>query len=53
MGTAQMQQELESKVLTINKKVSDMMEEETGVESSMTEEDIKEHIEMVSKEINK
>ena len=29
MGRAQMQQELESKVLTINKKVSDMMEEET------------------------
>jgi hypothetical protein len=53
MGTAQMQQELESKVLTINKKVSDMMEEETGVEPSMTEEDIKEHIEMVRKEINK
>lgn len=51
MGTAQMQQELESKVLTINKKVSDMMEEETGVEPSMTEEDIKEHIEMVRKEI--
>lgn len=53
MGTAQMQQELESKVLTINKKVSDMMEEETGVEPSMTEEDIKEQIEMVRKEINK
>ena len=27
------------------------MEEETGVEASMTEEDIKEHIEMVRKEI--
>jgi hypothetical protein len=53
MGTAQMQQELESKVLTINKKVSDMMEEETGVEPSMTEEDIKEHIEMVRKEIHR
>jgi hypothetical protein len=53
MGTAHMQQELESKVLTINKKVSDMMEEETGVEPSMTEEDIKEHIELVRKEINK
>ena len=53
MGTAQMQQELESKVLTINKKVSNMMEEETGVEPSMTDEDIKEHIEMVRKEIHK
>ena len=53
MGTAQMQQELESKVLTINKKVSKMMEEETGVEPSMTDEDIKEHIEMVRKEIHR
>ena len=53
MGTAQMQQELESKVLTINKKVSNMMEEETGVEPSMTDEDIKEHIEMVRKEIHR
>ena len=53
MGTAHMQQELESKVLTINKKVSDKMEEETGVEPSMTLEDIKEHIEMVRKEIHK
>jgi hypothetical protein len=53
MGRAQMQQELESKVLTINKKVSDMMEEETGVEPSMTEDDIKEHIEMVRNEIHR
>ena len=53
MGRAQMQQELESKVLTINKKVSNMMEEETGVEPSMTDEDIKEHIEMVRKEIHR
>ncbi|HEY6404760.1 MAG TPA: hypothetical protein VIX38_01625 [Nitrososphaeraceae archaeon] len=53
IGTAQMQQELESRVLTVSKKVSDKMEEATGVEASMTEEDIKEHIEMVRKEINK
>jgi hypothetical protein len=29
------------------------MEEETGIEASMTEEDIKEHIEMVRKEIHR
>jgi hypothetical protein len=29
------------------------MEEETGVESSLTEEDMKEHIEMVRKEIHR
>ena len=53
MGTAQMEQELQSRVLTITKEVSDKMEEETGVEASMTEEDIKEHIEMVRKEIHR
>ena len=53
IGTAQMEQELESRVLTISKKVSDKMEEETGVETSMTLEDMKEQIEMVRKEIHK
>jgi hypothetical protein len=53
IGTAQMQQELESRVLTITKKLSDKMEEKTGVEASMTVEDMKEQIEMVRKEIHK
>jgi hypothetical protein len=53
IGTAQMDQELQSRVLTVTKKLSDKMEEETGVEASMTEEDIKEHIEMVRKGIHR
>jgi hypothetical protein len=53
IGTAQMDQELQSRVLTVTKKLSDKMEEETGVEASMTEEDIKEHIEMVKKQIHR
>jgi hypothetical protein len=53
IGTAQMDQELQSRVLTVTRKLSDKMEEETGVEASMTEEDIKEHIEMVRKEIHR
>jgi hypothetical protein len=53
IGTAQMEQELQSRVLTITKKLSDRMEEETGVEASMTVEDMKEQIEMVRKEIHK
>jgi hypothetical protein len=53
IGTAQMEQELQSRILTVTKKLSDKMEEETGVEGSMTEEDIKEHIEMVRKEIHR
>jgi hypothetical protein len=48
-----MEQELQSKVLTITKKLSDKMEEEAGVEASMTVEDTKEQIEMVRKEIHK
>ncbi|MGC2385747.1 MAG: hypothetical protein WA460_01590 [Nitrososphaeraceae archaeon] len=48
-----MDQELQSRVLTVTKKLSDKMEEETGVEASMTEEDIKEHIELVRKEIHR
>ena len=53
IGKAHMQQELESRVLTIAKKKSDLMEEETGIEPSMTENEIKDYIEMVTKEIYK
>ena len=48
-----MEQELQSRVITITKKLSDKMEEETGVETSMTVEDMKEQIEMVRKEVHK
>jgi hypothetical protein len=37
----------------MTKKLSGKMEEVSGVEASMTEEDMKEHIEMVRKEIHK
>ena len=53
IGTAKMDQELQSRVLMVTKKLSTKLEEETGVETSMTEEDIKEHIEMVRKEIQR
>ena len=52
IGTAQMEQKLQSRVLTITKKLSDKMEEETGVEASMAVEDVGEQIEMVRKEIH-
>lgn len=51
IGTAQMEQELQSRVLTITKETSDKMEEETGVEASMTEEDMKQYLNDVLKEI--
>ena len=53
IGTAHMDQELQSRVLTVTKKLSNKMEEETGVGASMTDEDIKEHIEMIRKEIHR
>ena len=37
----------------MTKKNSDLMVEETGVEASMTENDMKEYIEMVRNEIHK
>ena len=52
-GKAHMQKELEDRVLTIAKKKSDLMEEETGIEPSMTENEIKDYIEIVTKEIYK
>jgi uncharacterized Fe-S cluster-containing radical SAM superfamily protein len=48
-----MEHELQSRVLTVVKKLSDTMVKETGVEPSMTENDMKEYIEMVKNEIDK
>ena len=53
MGSAHMEQELQSTVMEIAKKHSDVLIEKTGVESSMTESDIKEYMAMVMEEIHK
>lgn len=53
MGTAQMEQELQSTVMKIARKHSDVLTKKTGVESSMTEADIKEYLTMVLNEIHK
>ena len=53
MGTAHMEQELQSAVLKIAKKHSDVMTQNTGVEASMTDTDIKEYMSMVMDEIHK
>ena len=52
IGTAQMERELQSRVLTITKKASAIMTEKTGVETSMNEEDIKNYMELVMREIH-
>jgi hypothetical protein len=51
MGTAQMEAELQTRVLTTAKKASDSMAEETGLGSSMTEDDMKDYMEIVMNEL--
>ena len=51
IGTAQMEQELQKRVLTIAKKNSDNMVEETGVQPSLSENDMKKYLEEVLVEI--
>ena len=48
-----MEQELQTRVLTVAKKLSDTMTEQTGVEASMTDKEMKEYIDMVKDEIDK
>jgi hypothetical protein len=48
-----MEQELQKRVLTIAKENSDVMTEETGVQPSLTEDEIKEYLDMVVNEINR
>lgn len=52
IGTAHMEQELQSRVLSIAEKNSDAMAEETGVETSMTEDDMKDYLEIVMNELH-
>jgi hypothetical protein len=51
IGTAQMEQELQKRVLTIAKKNSDIMSEETGVRPSINEDEMKQYLGEVIKEI--
>ncbi len=51
IGTAQMEQELQKRVLTIAKENSDNLTEETGVQPSLTEDEMKEYLNMVVNEI--
>jgi hypothetical protein len=51
MGTAQMEGELQTRVLKTAKIASDSMAEETGVESSMSEDDMKDYMEIVMDEL--
>jgi hypothetical protein len=51
IGTAQMEQDLQKRVLTIAKKYSDTMTEDTGVQPSLSEDDMKQYLEEVIREM--
>ena len=51
IGSAQMEQEIQKKVIEFTKRNQDRMAEETGIQSSLTEEDMKEYLQQVIKEI--
>jgi hypothetical protein len=51
IGTAQMEKEFEKKVLDITKKSSEIMIEESGVQPSLSEEDMKHYLQQVLQEI--
>ena len=53
IGLAQMEQEIQKKVITFTKRIQDNMTEETGIQSSLTDEDMKEYLEQVIREVKK
>jgi hypothetical protein len=53
IGTAQMEQELQKRVLTIAKENSDVMIEKTGVQPSLSEDEMKEYMDMIVNEVKR
>jgi hypothetical protein len=51
IGTAQMEKEFEKKVLDITKKSSELMIEESGVQPSLSEDDMKRYLQQVLQEV--
>ena len=53
IGSAQMERELQCRVLTLVEKASKSMEEESGVEAPMTEDEMKDYMELVIQEMKR
>jgi hypothetical protein len=53
IGTAQMEQEIERRVLKVAREQQDVLRESSGIESSLTEKDMKEYLEQVIEEVKK
>jgi len=53
IGSAQMEQEIQKKVVDFTKRNQDRMAEETGIHSSLSEDDVKEYLQQVIREVKK
>lgn len=53
IGTAEMENEVQKQILIAASKTSESMSDKTGIEPSMDEDDIKDYIQLVIKEIDK
>jgi hypothetical protein len=52
-ASAEIQREIQNKVMTTIKANADMLEQQSGVESSLTDAEIKNHLEVVTNELRK
>ena len=53
IGTAQMEGELQTSILTIAKKTSYEMKENSGIEASLSQDDIRDYMSLVIKELKR
>jgi hypothetical protein len=53
IGTAQMEQDIQKRMLAVMRKTRDLMTEETGVQSSLNEDDMKQYLQQVIEEVKK
>lgn len=53
IGTAEMQNEVQKQILIAASKTSESMSDKTGIEPSMDEDDIRDYIQLVIKELDK
>jgi hypothetical protein len=53
IGIDQMEQEIEKEVLKVAREQQDVLTEQSGIESSLTEKDMKEYLEQVIQEVKK
>jgi hypothetical protein len=51
IGTAQMEQEIQKRVVTLTKQNKDSMVEQTGIEASLSEQEAKQYLDLVLKEL--